>query len=324
MASSPVVTLNAENWKAISNLIGEHCKSLPKDWQKWGNEIQERLQTAIHEASQNHSAEKVDIELNEKNWRLIMDVINKACQKKGKEWVSWSNKTCQKIKQTLGDSKTESSTKPPPEAWEHYNQAEKIKYKEGDSKSLLNEKAAEYALAIKKANGFFPAAHAQLGATFLMAGFEDRARQELNTAIQQENCNTAARFYLIMMDIDKLGMPKVPKNTGSFVIDMLSLGGGFAVAQGKVNSLSNKIDEFVRAFHDDVNDTDEIEYWLSRSEMMIMLHDEIQGIKLMPRKDRLVQAVINARWKKIVVPPEFEQKVNDVKRRAEGRALLAK
>ena len=43
--------------------------------------------------------------------------------------------------------------KRPPEADEHFDRAVSIK---GDDKSALNERAAELALAIKKANGFFP------------------------------------------------------------------------------------------------------------------------------------------------------------------------
>lgn len=104
---STVVSMNAEQWKAVSNIIGERCNHLSSDWQKWGKQIQQIIQSAINSGS----TEKVDITLNEKNWQAIMDVINKACQNKGKKWIAWSNNICQKIRQSLENSKLESSTK---------------------------------------------------------------------------------------------------------------------------------------------------------------------------------------------------------------------
>jgi hypothetical protein len=206
---------------------------------------------------------------------------------------------------------------------EHFERASKMEVREGDQ-SALNEQASEYALAIKKANGFFPAAHAWLGVTLAMLGYVDKARQELNTAVQQENCNTLARAFLILMDIDKLGMPNVPRNTGSLLVDMVSLGGGLAIAQGKLSGLSGRIDELVRAYPEDISGSDKIEYWIAMSEIMLQVHDAIQSIKALSRKDRLARAVMTAPWEKITVPSEYEQKVNDLKRRAEGRVSLAK
>jgi hypothetical protein len=106
-----VVSMNARQWKGVSNLIGEHCNHLSNDWQKWGKKIQQLLQSAIETAAKSGSTEKVDVLLNEQNWHTIMEVINKACQSKGKEWIVWSNDICQWIEQSLESSKKESSTK---------------------------------------------------------------------------------------------------------------------------------------------------------------------------------------------------------------------
>jgi hypothetical protein len=127
--------------------------------------------------------------------------------------------------------------KPPPEAMEHFERAMAIEAREGDT-SAWHEKASELALAIKKANGLYPTAHAMLGLALLMLGDENKARQELNLALQQNNNHVFARGMLILMDMDKLGIPNALRPTGSSLLfDLAGLGVGMVAAQGKVNAL---------------------------------------------------------------------------------------
>lgn len=210
-----------------------------------------------------------------------------------------------------------------PEAIEHFERARNIETKDGD-KSALAEQAGELALAIKKANGVFPAAHVLLGLALFQMGDEQRGLQELNLAVQQDNCNVLARAFLLMVDVEKLGMPNVPRNTGSLLVDLAGLGIGMGVAQNKLSKLSNRIDQLVKAYFEDISGSTNVEFWIGRGELMLQAHDSVQGIKALPKKDRLATAVVNTPWDRLTIPTELVQKVNDLKRRAEGRALLAK
>lgn len=213
------------------------------------------------------------------------------------------------------------SSEPPSEAVEHLERAINIEVEEGDV-SALQEQAAELALAIKKANGIYPHAHAVLGVVMSQLGDEKRARRELNLAIQQENCNTLARAVLILMDMDRLGVGPTVR-TGSW-FDLLVVGGEVAAATLKVGNLSSRISELARAYPIDISESSKVDYWINASELMLQVHDAIQDIRRLSRKDRLARAVLNAPWERIDISPEDQERVNDLKRRAEGRVLLSK
>lgn len=66
------------------------------------------------------------------------------------------------------------------EAIECFERARNIETNDGADTYAVNEQASMLALAIKKANGTFPAAYAILGLNFLELGNPDRARQAFN------------------------------------------------------------------------------------------------------------------------------------------------
>src|SRR5688572_9700412 len=107
------VTLNAAEWQRVSDVIGEYCKNLSADWQSWGQSIQQVIQSAIENASQSGSTETVDVSLSERNWRTIMDAINRVCQKRGKDWSNWASQITAHISDTLLP-KQDPSLGPPP------------------------------------------------------------------------------------------------------------------------------------------------------------------------------------------------------------------
>jgi tetratricopeptide (TPR) repeat protein len=191
-------------------------------------------------------------------------------------------------------------SKLPAEAIEHFERARNIETE--DNSSGLIERASEFALAIKKANGFFPDAHAWLGMTLAELGDTERAKREVQLAVQQDNSNSFARCLLILCEIDKLGMPNVPTNTGSFLVDLLSLGGGVAAAKRKIGVFSGQVDRLVNAYCEDIAGSDNVDYWIFCSEMMLQVHDVIQDIRGLPRKGRIAQAVLDAAWDKVILP----------------------
>lgn len=208
----------------------------------------------------------------------------------------------------------------PDEAMEHYDRAMSIEVEDSDP-SALTERASELALAIQKANGVFPAAHAMLGVVMAQLGNAQRARQELNLAIQQENCNTLARAFLILMDMDSLGVQKTVR-TRSW-LDLLFVGGEVAAVKVKIHNLSRAIDELVATYPQDISESSNIVYWINMSDLVLDVHDAMQDIKGLSGKDRLAQAVLNTPWDRIEIPQEHEQEVSDLKRRAEGRVALS-
>jgi tetratricopeptide (TPR) repeat protein len=213
--------------------------------------------------------------------------------------------------------------RPPQEAIDHFNRATSIEAGP-DDKSGLIEVAGELALAIKKANNLFPEAHAKLGMVYAMLDQEEKARQEFNIAVQQDRDHTFARGMLLMMDMDNLGIRGTRPQTGSFMADMLILGGKAASAKSRLNKFSKQIDELIQTFIRDIGRDEDVDYWVYISGFMLNIHDDVQGINGLPQKDRIARAILGLQWDKVKIPSDYRQAVDDIKRRAEGRMLLAR
>ena len=62
------VTLTAENWKAIMEIIRLSCKSRGEDWVKWGNGINQKIQSAIDKTDgANQAVQRVLVESGKLN-----------------------------------------------------------------------------------------------------------------------------------------------------------------------------------------------------------------------------------------------------------------
>lgn len=188
-----------------------------------------------------------------------------------------------------------SMPQPSDEAEECFNQARKLDEElhgqESDA-AVLREQAALYALAVQKANGFFPDAHANLGLALMKLGDIKRARQELIAAIQQDECHAFARGLLIVMDSGDLGV-KATVRTGEW-LDLLFVAGEAVAAQGRLASFSRQIDDLASAFEQDITRSNNVDYWIWLSDYMLTVHDAIQGVKKLLKKARLAEAVLNA------------------------------
>ncbi len=94
------VTLTGDQWQVVSDLVGEYSQSLSSDWIKWGQQIQQTIQTSIYK-SRSTSTPKADVLLDRNNWLSVKDAITKVSPKKGREWITWANNICQWIQQSL-------------------------------------------------------------------------------------------------------------------------------------------------------------------------------------------------------------------------------
>jgi hypothetical protein len=241
------------------------------------------------------------------------------------------------VQRTGSMSDVEESTslripEPPAEAQEHFDRARHMDV-EDDDILALREQAAEYALAISKANGFYPSAHALLGFTLAQLGEESKSRQELNVALGQMNCHVFARIFLLFWDIESLGIPGFfQSRSGSDLLDLTMLGVGSIFAKSKLQGLSRKIDELIKAYpaylSQYTGDEEDVDTWVAIAELMLVLHDLIQDIKGLPRKGRIAKAVLDTPWHllehTIAQSEDKQELIADVMRRAEGRVLLAK
>lgn len=202
--------------------------------------------------------------------------------------------------------------------------AGEIHPKDDQDTTAWNEKAGELALAIKKSKGFCPNAHVQLGWCLINTGFPDRAKQEFKTALSQDKYNIEAHAFLLLFAMDELGLPRgLPQNTGSLTVDLVSLFIGGGVAQGKLMKFSKMIDALIEALPRDLSGSDKVGYWLRMSDIVFSVHDEIQSIKGLVGKDRLVRAVIGLPWKGLDLTPEEQKDVDEVIHKAERRLALA-
>lgn len=213
--------------------------------------------------------------------------------------------------------------RPPQEAIDHFNRAASIEAGPDDRSGLI-EVAGELALAIKKANNLFPEAHAKLGMVYAMLDQEEKARQEFNITVQQDRDHTFARGMLLIMDMDNLGIRGASPQTGSFMADMLIIGGKVASAKGRLNKFSKQIDELIQTFIRDTGRDEDVDYWVFISGFMLDFHDSVQEINGLSQKDRIAKAILSLRWDKIKIPPDYRQAVDDIRRKAEGRMLLAR
>ncbi|HNQ95547.1 MAG TPA: SHOCT domain-containing protein [Anaerolineales bacterium] len=68
---SPAMTLSIQQWKIVSDAIGEYCSTRSNDWQKWGNQTQQIIQSAINKSLQSGSPEKINITLNDQSWQTV-------------------------------------------------------------------------------------------------------------------------------------------------------------------------------------------------------------------------------------------------------------
>lgn len=68
---SSAMTLSSQQWKMISDVIREYCTSRSSDWQKWGNQTQQIIQSAISNDLQSGSLERINITLNDQSWHTI-------------------------------------------------------------------------------------------------------------------------------------------------------------------------------------------------------------------------------------------------------------
>jgi len=203
------------------------------------------------------------------------------------------------------------------------DRADAIHAKDDQDTAALNEQAGEFALAIKKANGLCPCAHSRLGVCLMQLGFTDRAKQEFMRALALYKYDTIARSCLLGCAIDELGLPRgLPSNTGSVVADLTFLAVGGLAARAKLAKLSQMIDELVAAVPHDVSGTDNVDYWLGTSLIMLTVHDTIQSIKLLGGKDRIARAVLGLPWANLEPTPEKQSEIDEVIHKAERRIAL--
>jgi len=187
-----------------------------------------------------------------------------------------------------------------------------------------NERAGELAVAIKKANGLCPWAHIQLSHCLRTMGFYDRAKQELKTALAQDQYSVGARYLMLFHAIDELGLPRnLPSDSGSFVVDITVLAFGGLAASNKLAKFSQMIDELIAAVPHNLGRTDDVDSWLNVSEKMLKLHDTVQSIKALSGKDRFARAVLGLPWKNLAPTPEEQNEINEVIHKAERRLALA-
>mgnify|MGYP000247536302 CR=1 FL=1 len=213
----------------------------------------------------------------------------------------------------------------PFEAVEHYKRAQDLLYNmenEHDVKSA-NEASAQYALAIAKANGYYPAARAELGMSLMLAGQQKKGENELKGALRQDPNCSLARGLLISLEMEKLGIGNLPP-TGHWFGDLLVLGGQLMVSQTKVQLVSNKVDELINVLPMDFSANLDTDYWLRVCKILLHIHDKLQNMRLMPRKGRVAKAIVDARWDLLNVPEDKISKVKELKESAEGRLLLAR
>lgn len=201
--------------------------------------------------------------------------------------------------------------------------ADNIHPKDDEDTAAWNERAGELALAIKKSNGFCPNAHVQLGLCLYYTGFHDRSKQEFKMALTQDRYNVSAHAFLLLYAMDELGLPRgLPKNTGSLTVDLVYLALGGAAAKTKLMKFSQMIDALIEAFPRDLSGSDNVGYWQRMSDLMFNVHDEIQSIKGLSGKNRLVRAVIDLPWKSLDPTPEEQKEIDEVIHKAERRLAL--
>lgn len=211
-----------------------------------------------------------------------------------------------------------------PEAERIFSKAMEMAPKDNDDTEVWREQAGELSIAIKKANGYFPRAHYFLGMALLNLNDEKKAKAEFEIASNQDKFYTLARGMLILFAMEELGIPKgTPRNTGSDALDITSFLVGVGIAGWKLTRLSNMIDEMVKAFVNDISTSLAVDYWLGASNMMLVIHDEIQSIPKLPNKERLAHTVFGAPWSKLDASEEEKQNIEEVKHRAERRLAMS-
>lgn len=217
---------------------------------------------------------------------------------------------------------SESIPQPPGEAMAHYNWAKGMMLGiEDNDPSRWREVADRLVLAIEKASGVFPAAHASLGFAMVMLGNTRKARREFSVAVQQEDNNVMARAMLILLDLESLGTPNLPL-VGAWT-DLLVVGIGAAASRRKLGGLRAQIDDLAEAFRASIGQSDNVRDWISASELMLQIHDAIQGVVDQSRVALLAQEVVDAQWDTVEIPTDLEPDVSDIRRRAKARATVA-
>jgi hypothetical protein len=206
----------------------------------------------------------------------------------------------------------------PPDAMVHFNWARgaAIDLKDDDL-SGWRKVADELSLAIEKAGGAFPKAHALLGMTMTMLGDKRKAKQAFNRAVQQDDCNVTARAGLIFLDLESLGTRRLPL-MGEWT-DLLVIGIGAAANRRKMALLRAQIAHLTEAFQKSMESETSIRECIAMADLVLEVHDAAERVATPRQRSDLAQGILDAPWDRLDTPPDLGQQVADIRHRARDR-----
>lgn len=178
------------------------------------------------------------------------------------------------------------------------------------------------ALAVKKAGGPYPRAYGKLGLALLLTGDQKGAEQNIKTALEQDTneiISRIARVIIVLNGHRAMNIASSSDISGMIIGPLISF--GFAAdSHGKIRQ---QIRGLVEAWRHLTKNENDVEEWLAVANFLIIIGDHIGEIQMIGGRPNLYIEVVNAPWDRLD-KTNHEKEISDIRRKAEGRALLFK